>query len=808
MKLLGLLLSTLLTIFLVVLFNNRIPLQAPVPPLGSFLDPFHGFWQNCYGNSPDTNLKLNGLTDKVEILYDSLSIPHIYAQNEEDLYLAQGYVTAADRLWQMEFQTHAAAGRVSEILGHGKDSVYLNYDRDQRRMGMVMAAENFITQLETDQTLKRLGDQYTKGINQYIESLSVDELPVEYKLLDYRPEPWTNLKMALLLKSMARTLNTGEKDLEMTNALKKLGLEKVNLLYPDREQVSDPIVNRAGKWPKPLPADTVPLALPTELTTVFPTEKTEKDVGSNNWAVSGSKTATGSPILCNDPHLTLSLPSIWYMVHLNAPGYNVMGVSLPGSPGVISGFNDSIAWGVTNAQRDAVDWYRINFRDESMDEYEFDGKWRKTVKKSEVFKVRGKGVLIDTITYTHHGPVRYDHQFKAENERARFAYRWLSHDGSSEMRTFYELNKAKNINDYHGALNYFSTPAQNFVFASVTGDVAMRIQGRFPVRRPMEGRFVLDGSKSYSEPRYYIPNEHHVQETNPARGFVSSANQYPADSTYPYYITASSYEAFRNRRINRRLEQLTAVTPKDMMDLQIDNYSLKGGEALPVMLAGINRSGLTQEQLNLLEELKNWDLIYNTDSKAASYFEAWWSAFYTMAWDEFFDSKPAMPVPTNFNTIRLMKTRPELEYFDRGSTPGKETLSDLLTQSFMEAFQGVEKWKNEKESDPSWGKYKGTTVEHLLRLEPLSRLVSTSGNREAVNATSRRAGPSWRMVVSLEKTGVKAWGIYPGGQSGNPGNRFYDNMIPDWVDGNFYALSFGDKNSVSAMRKLVVSPAP
>ena len=808
MKILRASLTLVLTVALVVLFNNRLPLQAPVPPLGKFLDPFNGFWQNCFETSAKGEYSLDGLKDKVEIVYDSLAVPHIYAQNEEDLYLAQGYVTAADRLWQMEFQIMAAAGRVSEILGPGKDSVYLNYDRDQRRMGMVFAAENFIRTVEGDHVMKSLADHYSQGVNQYIAQLEYKNLPVEYKLLDYSPEPWNNLKMALLLKSMARTLNTGEKDMEMTNALQKLGIEKLNLLYPDREKVSDPIVNRAGKWPKPLlPSDTVPLALPAELVSVIPSEKTTKDVGSNNWAVAGSKTATGSPILCNDPHLTLSLPSIWYMIHLSAPGYNSMGASLPGSPGVISGFNDSIAWGVTNAQRDAVDWYRIRFKDNQMNEYEYDGEWRKTIKKIEAFKVRGKGVLYDTLTFTHHGPIRYDHQYKAENERSRFAYRWLSHDGSDEMRTFYELNKAKNINDYHQALNHFATPAQNFVFASVSGDIAMRIQGKFPVRRPMEGRFVLDGSRSFSEPQQFIPNDHNVQETNPLRGFVSSANQYPADSTYPYYITAGSYEAYRNRRINQRLAEMNAITPEDMMNLQVDNFSLKGQEALPLLLAGVKREGLSAEETSILEDLSKWDLYYKTDSKAASYFESWWSSFYTMAWDEFFEAKPTLPVPTNFNTIRLMRLAPQLEYFDRVSTPEKETLNDIITLSFKEAVENVSKWKAEKGLEPEWGAYKGTTVEHLLRLEPLSRLVQAPGNREAVNATSRRGGPSWRMIVSLEKDGVKAWGIYPGGQSGHPGSKYYDNMIPDWTAGRFYRLPFSATSSdIQGQAKLILTP--
>ncbi|MFM7327875.1 MAG: penicillin acylase family protein, partial [Bacteroidota bacterium] len=232
MKTFKAILTLAITIGLIWALNTRLPLSAPVPPLGKFLDPFHGFWQNCYADGARENLTLDGLSGPVEEVYDSAHIPHIYAANEEDLFFAQGFVTASDRLWQMEFQTHAAAGRVSELLGIGKDSAYLNYDRDQRRLGMVLAATNFLAMVEQDPEMSKLANKYTEGINQYISTLNDRTLPVEYKLLDYRPEPWTNLKIGLLLKSMARTLNTGDKDVEMTNALKLLGLAQLDLLFP------------------------------------------------------------------------------------------------------------------------------------------------------------------------------------------------------------------------------------------------------------------------------------------------------------------------------------------------------------------------------------------------------------------------------------------------------------------------------------------------------------------------------------------------------------------------------------------------
>src|SRR5690606_25110167 len=242
-------------------------------------------------------LPASGLRDKVSIVYDSLDIPHIFARNDEDLYFTQGYVPAAHRLWQMEFQTHAAAGRVSEITGPGNDNSILNYDRGQRRRGMVYAAENALAEINKNPTSRMMAEQYTAGVNAFIATLDYKSLPFEYKLLNYTPEQWTPLKCALLLKSMAQTLNMGDKDLEMTNALSIYGKEIVDLLYPDRDIQDDPIVNRKGEWKfKSVIPDNVPLALPDEL--VRPASnrpKSDPTTGSNNWAVSGDKTTTGSP---------------------------------------------------------------------------------------------------------------------------------------------------------------------------------------------------------------------------------------------------------------------------------------------------------------------------------------------------------------------------------------------------------------------------------------------------------------------------------------------------------------------------------
>jgi penicillin G amidase len=528
--------------------------------------------------------------------------------------------------------------------------------------------------------------------------------------------------------------------------------------------------------------------LPEELIQIKTAKSRPKGIGSNNWAVHGSKTATGAPILCNDPHLTLSFPSIWYVVHLNAPGVNTLGASLPGAPNVIIGYNDSIAWGVTNAQRDLVDWYKIQFKDSRRGEYLSDDKWVTANKRVEKILIRGREPFYDTVTYTHHGPVVYDESFHGEDEKNHYAFRWLAHDGSAELKTIYKLNRAKNYDDYVEALKYWKGPAQNFAFASTRGDIAMRVTGKFPVRRPGEGKFVLDGTHTYTEWKKFIPFEHGIATKNPARGFVSSANQYPADATYPYYIQSDWYETFRNKRINEVLDASKGITPGDMMKLQHDNVSLQAKESLPMMLNLLDSASLKPDEKRAFEVLKYWDYICDAESVEAPYYEAWWNHLTSLLWDEMFNQKVALEVPDDYATIQVLKSTSEISFVDNKSTPEKEDLRAIVMWSFRESLKSIDEWEREHDQTAYWADYKDTYVAHLSRMSQLSRHVRLGGTRGIVNAADHRHGPSWRMIVSLEKDKVQGWGVYPAGQSGNPGSVFYDNLVNYWAIGKYYRL--------------------
>mgnify|MGYP001560048593 CR=1 FL=1 len=807
MRIVKVAISFVITIGLIYFLNRGWNFGSPIPPLGKFLDPFHGFWQNAEtGKVKNNTLSIPGLKDEVTIIYDSLLIPHIFANNDEDLYFTQGYVTAQHRLWQMEFQTHAAAGRISEIVGEAA----LDFDRSQRRIGMVMGAENSLNMMHEDPQVEAAVIAYTAGVNAFIGQLDFEELPIEYKLMDYEPEPWTELKVGLFLMNMAKTLNSGENDLEMTNALQVFGKETLDLLFPDREPVSDPIVDNPGGWKfNPLSLDSIPVTSTTEIVSVRPLEKQPKGIGSNNWAVSGKKTASGSPILCSDPHLGLTMPSIWFAIHLNAPGVNTMGSSFPGTPCVIIGFNDSIAWGPTNAQRDLVDWYKITFKDKTKNEYLSDGRWKPSRKVVEKFSIKGKPNFYDTIVFTHLGPVTYDESYHSTEQNKHYSYRWIAHDGGNILRTFYELNRATNHQDYMDALDHHYFPAQNFAFASVSGDIAIRIQGKYPVRRKGEGKFLLDGSITSTEWKAFIPFDQNVMIKNPERGFVSSTNQYPVDATYPYYVHSDQWEYYRNRRVNRVLKELTNITPQRMMELQNDNYNIQAEEYLPLLLEEIKSSVLTKEEQTVIDLLASWDYVNAATGTAASFFEAWVVELQKAIWDEMSDSNVNLPVPSDYTTWWLLKNKPDLPFYDYQKTPEKEDRKAIIGMAFHNALLRVSDWKKKNKKDPDWAYYKDSYVRHLLRLEPFGVHAFNGGNSNTLNASRGDWGPSWRMIVSLEKTGVKAWGVYPGGQSGNPGSKFYGNLMDAWEKAQPYQLKFvSEKNKLASSTMFTTTLKP
>lgn len=796
MRLVPLLISAVVTTGLVVALS--IPFGS-VPPLGSFLSPQEGFWQNAEPVDQDYNitLQLPQLKEKAEVYFDDRLVPHVFAQNDEDLYFVQGYLHAKFRLWQMEFQTHAAAGRLSEIVGAGADSSILNFDRNMRRLGMVYGANRSLQVMENDTTTKKVLDAYTEGVNAYIDQLTASTLPLEYRLLNYRPEHWSNLKTALFLKYMSYDLTGSENDIEYTNAKSVLSRELFDKFYPMTQDSLSPIVPRGTVFQAASVHPVAPASADSlyfqwkDSASIIPVNKPDKDNGSNNWAVGGQKTQSGRPILCSDPHLGLSLPSLWFEMQLHTPQSNAYGASFPGSPAIIIGFTDQIAWGVTNAERDVKDYYAIRFKDGSKQEYWFDSAWKPAQVTVEEFKVKGGATILDTVAYTVFGPVQYDASFNGwgrSSHVTNLAVQWKAHEGSNEFKTFYLLNRATGYTDYLAAIKNFICPGQNFVFASKDNDIAIWQQGAFPAKWKRQGDFVMPGTDSSYRWQETIPQlENPHVDPNSGIDFVSSANQMPADTTYPYY-QGGSFDLYRGFIINRRLRSMNSITVDDMKALQTDNYNVFAEAARPVLLKNIKEHMLTNEEKSILDMVRDWNLRNDPDEKGVAIFDTWFRNLEAEVWSDELEAAPKpVQLPEAYTLVEALLRDSAFGPVDNISTPNKETAGDVVTTAFKKAIPVIK--RAAAEGRLAWGKFKDTGIRHLLRqIGPLGRLhLNAGGGQHVINATKQFHGPSWRMIVHLtDKT--EAWGIFPGGQQGNPGSKYYDNFINKWVEGEYNKL--------------------
>jgi penicillin G amidase len=805
MRIIPFVISAVVTTGLVYALNKK---WGDIPPLGKLLSPQQGFWQNAEPADQGFGGELSfpDLKGKAEVYFDERLVPHVFAENDEDLYFIQGYLHAKFRLFQMDISTKAAEGRASEIAG----AKAIRHDRLKRRLGMRSAAEAALREVEKDPASKLAFDAYTKGVNAWISSLTSSSLPIEYKLLDLQPEKWTNLRTALLLKMMAEMLSSGtERDLVSTNSQTNFSQDELKLIYPQVPDSLLPIVPKGTIFPAPgvvpvAPATADSLYLRNKKAIAdLPSEKQDPNNGSNNWVVSGSKTRSGSPILCNDPHLELSLPSIWYEMQLSTPGSSAYGASLPGTPFIIIGFNEHIAWGVTNAQRDVKDYFEIKFKDKTKREYWFNGQWKKTDSlREEKIIVRGGATVLDTVAYTAFGPVMYDDGFLDDNsisDHRSLAVRWIAHDPSNEGLTFYKLNRAKSYTEYEEAIKTFDCPGQNFVFASKTGDIAIWQQGKFPARWDRQGLYIMPGEDSSYMWQGFIPQGENPHSMNPERGYLQSANQRPVDSTYPYFIPGT-YITARGITIDHKLSAMSSITPDDMKKLQTDYFNTTAEDAMPIFLKYVKEGELNADEKKYFDIIKAWDLEASPNSKGQTVYKCWWDSLESGIWkDELSRTNPQGEWPSDQTTVEWLHRDSSMKYIDDVNTPAVETLYDVVTTALKKATVRLK--QAESEGKLEWAKFKAPGIYHISdkgksALLPFARLnLPAGGDDNIINALTQSHGPSWRMIVQLS-TPTEAYGVYPAGQSGNPGSKYYDNFVDTWVKGEYYQLWFmrdGDK---------------
>ena len=762
------------------------------PAFGPLLSPFQGLWIRAKSpfepSAERKKLSIKGLKARVEVLVDKDQVKHVFAENDDDLYFTQGFLVASDRLWEMEFLARLAAGRLAEVAGRKA----LEMDKFFVKSGIPEAAKEAAELMLQDAVSGPALRAYTDGVNAFIRSLNPKRLPFEYRILGYQPEEWTPLKAALIGKFMAFYLSGLSTDLPLTRSRWLLHKIEFDDLFPIAPTISDPIVPKGTPWAFSAPEMKISeREFKPDIKALAPLPQPDPGSGSNNWAVSGRKSSTGYPILSNDIHLGLQLPSLWHQIQLVSPNQNVMGVSLVGVPGVMLGFNARLAWGVTNGYNDILDWYQMRFRDERQSEYLFDREWRPVISRETEIKVRGESPVKLTLRRTHFGPVVYDPSEDPLRKSVPrgLAMRWAALEASNELKSFLLLNRGKSIQDCRRAIEQFHTPDQNFLCADSSGGIGIWHMGRYPIKSPGQGRMILDGSTDEDDWHGWIPRDHAPQAKNPARGFLSSANQWPVDGRYPYYLGSAFMPAFRAMRINELLSAKAKHSPEDIMRMQGDSLSIPARMLVPVLLKQIASENLDKVAKRAYETLGSWDFKYEESSVGASIFNRWFHHLNRRLWSERFPGNGEHAYPSLERTIELITMQPNSKWFDDPKTEGKESLREVARDAFADTVtelrdrhgKNVEKW--------TWARHNPTFFKHMTSVQGLGRKLSARGHAQGIFANTGDHGPAWKLVVALGPK-TQAWGVYPGGQAGDPTSPYYDTYLGDWARNELKPLAF------------------
>ncbi|MFQ6016038.1 MAG: penicillin acylase family protein [Anaerolineae bacterium] len=776
-------------------------------------------------------VKVPGLKSQVEIHRDGWGIPHIYADNIEDLYFAQGYVHAQDRLWQMEFTRRVGHGTLSEVLGE----VTLETDRFLRTIGLSRAAQAHLADLD-EETLLRL-QAYANGVNAFIDSHK-GNLPLEFTILGFQPAHWQPLDSMVYAKLMAWLLGDNwEAELLRARLVKALGEEKAAALAPPYPAGGPFIIPpeakeyaATGSWPWAVTEPTIPpevdgyasLGEPSLSAYIHLEELLGLNgtlLGSNSWVVDGTKSVTGLPLLANDPHLSIQNPSIWYENHLVGGGLNVVGVSFPGSPGVIIGHNDHIAWGLTNLGPDVQDLYMEKINPDNPHQYQFKGKWEDMTLVKEVIEVKGRSQPeVLEVRLTRHGPIIND---VVEGLEQPLAFRWTALESGTILRAIGLLNRAANWQDFREALRYFDVPAQNVVYADVEGNIGYQAPGLIPIRAKELGLVPAPGWTGEYEWTGYIPFEELPFVFNPPTHHIVTANNKIVPDSYPYFISYEWAAPYRAQRIVDLLISKDKLSIEDFQQIQADTLSIPAQKFMPHILR-LQPEGILQERA--MEQLRGWDLRNEADSAGAALFEVMYlklveNTFADELGEELFEGYLEASTAHHMALERLME-EPDNPWFDDINTAEKETRDDILKKSFVEAIDFLGRRFGDVPHEWTWGRLHTSTFDHPLgSVKPLDKIfnsgpVPSRGSGFTVNASAfsyeepfaTAVLVSYRQIVDLDDWG-KSVAMHTTGQSGQPFHRHFRDMLVAWQVVEYHPMYF-DKEMVVPDREglLILTP--
>lgn len=743
---------------------------------------------------------LPGLKAEVSVDRDQWGVPTVTAASMEDLLVAQGYVCAQDRLWQMDFIRRIAGGELSEVLGE----VALRNDRENRTYGFRQAAEASLAVMDPES--KGHLEAYARGVNAYIEQRR-GRFPIEFQVLGYEPRPWGPVDTLLVHAYMYDVLSTTwEWELNRARVEAKVGPERARQMFLVDSELDHIIVGADGA-----PGDAQPprgkstMDVPRNLPAAPPQpagflaewrQEVEAVLGSNNWVVSGKRTYSGKPILANDTHLPLQIPDTWYMIHLKAPGYNAKGFALPGTPLVVIGHNERIAWGFTNNGADVQDLYAITFSPDKPGEYRANGAWVASEIRKEVIRVKDHPDVTHEVTVTRHGPIVHREGLTG------YAVRWTALEPGGLGAGYSLLGRAQNWEEFLALMRGVSGPAQNAVYADVDGNIGMVVAARVPIRKKGSGAVPMPGDSDEFAWSGYIPFDQLPKTFNPPDGIIATANARVVGPGYRPHLTDRWYSPYRTDRIYKLLESRDALRPQDCIAIQTDTYSLPHKTLGERLFLAIKKHPPKDERVrNLMELYPQWDGLTHQGNWLMGLVE------YTRR------QLPEMILRPHLGEDfeRYQWSRGQL-FFDwllrerppewlPAEFPDYDALlvaaAERAAQRLETDARGADVPQPEQARQWHWGRFMRLRILHpLARSGFLSRQVSITGVEQggtgySIKQTGRSIGPAMRFVADLDNWDNSLMNISVG-QSGQFLSRNYRDQFVVWYEGTGVPSPFTD----------------
>jgi penicillin amidase len=763
------------------------------------------------GGLPEYNgeVTIETLSDSVTIYRDERGMPHIYAENEHDLYFSTGYVMAQERLWQMDLIRRATTGRLSEIFG----SEYVETDLFLRSLDMTTKSKMILS--TEDPVIIECMQAFADGVNYYI-SHSGKKLPPEFRILGYKPDPWKLEDMANIIGYMGWDLAAGNLAADIFNyrLVEKLGEEKASRLIPDWKAIN------TFAFPDFKLEDE---ELKDALLLIASMEKLESlgihsFSGSNNWAVSGSKTETGMPVLSNDMHLGLNSPGIWMQIHEVVPGkLDVTGVAVPGQPFIVAGHNSKIAWGMTNLMVDDIDLFAETINPENENQYFFNGEWKNLLLREEIINIKGEEPDTLVIKSTHRGPLISG--FRDIND-AVLSMRWSGYDKSNELKAVYKLNRATNWDEFREAISNFNSISQNFAYADVAGNIGLNTGGGVPVRKGF-GSIIRNGETEEFDWKGFVPFEQLPSSFNPPSGFVSSANNKTVSGDYPFYISFRYSAPYRINRIREMLTEKEKFGIDDFKTMITDQHSNYAAMLVPFILKLKNKlpemNSLESEAFDLLD---SWDYEMRKDLVAPALFDFFRISFAkNLLGDELGDLYSQLPGSViDYYIFRIITVSPD-EWVDDINTPDNESVDDILFRSFRDGIKTLSESYGTNITQWAWGAIHTFQLEHPMgKVTILDKIFSLNSEKYPVGGSNHTVcpysynssefkvnhGASQRHIYNTANWD-ESWTVIPTGTSGIPGSEFYLSQTKEYLDGNFYKDAYSEEAVKAAARyKLVL----